>query len=405
MEYSLTGQAPPSPANGRPASERVVDESVRQLKEALDNLLDPATSSCLSAESIVELERQRNRLECYTSKAVADFDLWGEWNLDGAQTSVAWIDTRCHLAKTEARAQRRRGRSMAHLPLAARAFADGDIGAAQFDVLARLATPTNQAALARDEGILVDAARKMKFDSFCAVANYWSLLSDPDGAEEADMARRARRDAYLAKSLDGMFLGKLTLDPITGAIVHGELSRIEAELFEEDRAKAKEELGREPRAEELWRAPGQRRADAFAEMATRSATAPANGRRPEPLFTIMVGYETMHGRISQLADGIPMAPGSFLSFMDAAYFERIVFAPDARVECSVTSRFFTGATRRAIEVRDQQCTHPYCDEPADRCQIDHIKPYTEGGETTQENGRVMCGYHNRLRTQRPPPDD
>ena len=382
-----------------------VADALVSLQQSIDQLFDTDPSLCSSADAIIELERQRSRLDCYLSQAVSEFDQWGEWGLDGARTSVAWIDTRCHLPKGEARAQRRRGRNMKRLPLAGRAFADGDIGAAQFDVLLRLATPTNEAELARDEGMPVDAARDMKFDSFCSVAKYWSMLSDPDGAEEADMARQARRDVYLAKSLDGMVLGKITLDPVSGAIAANELARREKELFDADWARAREELGREPRLEDLGRTPSQRRADAFVEICRRSASAPADGRRPDPLVTILVGYETLYGRICQLADGTPLSPGLVVSMLDGADFERIVFAPGTRIECSRTSRFFTGATRRAIEVRDLQCTHPYCDEPAERCQLDHIKAASEGGETTQENGQVMCGFHNRLRAQRPPPDD
>jgi hypothetical protein len=45
-----------------------------------------------------------------------------------------------------------------------------------------------------------------------------------------------------------------------------------------------------------------------------------------------------------------------------------------------------------------------CDEPAERCQADHIIPYSLDGLTVQENGRLLCGFHNRLRNQRPPPD-
>ena len=89
--------------------------------------------------------------------------------------------------------------------------------------------------------------------------------------------------------------------------------------------------------------------------------------------------------------------------------ERAVFAPGKRVECSVTARFFTGATRRAIELRDQVCQHPYCDRPVEQCQADHIVEYGAGGLTTQENGRLLCGFHNRQRNQRrherPPPDE
>jgi 5-methylcytosine-specific restriction endonuclease McrA len=99
-----------------------------------------------------------------------------------------------------------------------------------------------------------------------------------------------------------------------------------------------------------------------------------------------------------------VAPGSLVPWLDEALIERAVFGPDARVEIGTTSRLFTGATRRAIELRDRECTHPYCDLPADRCQVDHILPYASGGPTNQENGRLLCGYHNRLRNQRPPPD-
>jgi hypothetical protein len=140
-------------------------------------------------------------------------------------------------------------------------------------------------------------------------------------------------------------------------------------------------------------------------MAVRSASTPADAKRPEPLFSVLVGYEALHGRICQLQDGAVLAPGTLLSWLDAASFERIVFTPGRRVECSPTARFFIGATRRAIEVRDHQgCRHEYCEEPVDNCQIDHIVPYTEGGETTQENGRALCGFHNRLRNGREPPD-
>ena len=35
--------------------------------------------------------------------------------------------------------------------------------------------------------------------------------------------------------------------------------------------------------------------------------------------------------------------------------------------------------------------------------IDHIVPYSEGGPTTQDNGSLLCAFHNRLRNIRPPP--
>ena len=89
--------------------------------------------------------------------------------------------------------------------------------------------------------------------------------------------------------------------------------------------------------------------------------------------------------------------------MDSAYFERAIFSLGNRIDVSVRSRFFTGGTRRAIELRDRICTHPHCYEPAENCQVDHIETYASGGLTTQDNGRLLCGFHNRLRNQKEHP--
>jgi hypothetical protein len=259
--------------------------------------------------------------------------------------------------------------------------------------------------MARDEALLVDQARQLRYEDFHRVLGYWSQLADPEGSETWEAERRSRRDAWLSESISGMWLGQMTLDPISGSIVAGELNRLEHTLFEADCAEAAERLGRRPRLDELERDSGQRRADALVEMATRSASAPADGIRPAPLFSVFVGYETIHGRICELENGTVLAPSALEPWMDSAYFERAIFSLGGRVDVSVRARLFTGGTRRAIELRDRICTHPYCYEPAETCEADHIEPYAKGGPTTQENGRLLCGFHNRLRIQRqrPPP--
>jgi hypothetical protein len=209
-----------------------------------------------------------------------------------------------------------------------------------------------------------------------------------------------------------MWLGQMTLDPVNGSIVSSELNRLEHDLFEADCTEAKERLGRTGRIDELARTSAQRRADALVEMATRSATVPEGGIRPAPLFSVLVGFETLKGMICELENGTVLPPKALAPWMDSAYFERALFSLANRIDVSVRSRFFTGGTRRAIELRDRICTHPHCYEPAESCQVDHIQTWADGGETTQDNGRLLCGFHNRLRNQkeakgeqrqRPPP--
>jgi 5-methylcytosine-specific restriction endonuclease McrA len=99
-----------------------------------------------------------------------------------------------------------------------------------------------------------------------------------------------------------------------------------------------------------------------------------------------------------------LAPEALLPWLDEAYVERAVFSPGPRVEVSATARLFTGATRRGVELRDRSCTYEYCDQPSSRCEVDHIVPHARGGPTNQDNGQLCCGFHNRLKERRPPPD-
>ena len=399
MATAATATAPVT----APASANAPEVRFAAMRAAIDEMLETHPSLRCDPETIIFLEREMNRLSCGVSESVAEFDQWREWDHDQALTATAWIDTVCHLPKKEARAQVRRGKALPGLPLAAAAWAKGDIGAAQVDVLIKAKRPVTEDALAGAEASLVQAGIDMKFASFCRVVDYWEQMADQDGTDEAALAREARRDAYLVPSPDG-YLGKMNFDVIGGAIVAKELKRIAEELFEADWAEAKERLGRDPHADDLARTPAKRRADAMIEMAVRSASTPAGGQRPEPLFTVLIDYPTLWGRISQLEQGPIVAPGSLIPWLDEATFERIVFGPDTLGECSRTSRFFTGATRRVIETRDLECQHEFCDLSAEKCQIDHIVPFSQGGLTEQSNAQVLCGPHNRMRYERPPPD-
>ena len=372
---------------------------ISTLAAAIDELIAGGPEPCSDGESMVELRTQMARLEAYTATATARFDADRGWEGDGAHTAAAWLAWRCNLPRPTARRQVSLARRLRHLPVCEEAWLDGRITSHHVATIAAVRRPATEAALSRDERLLVDNAAHMRFEGFTNVVAYWDQRADPNGAEDHDRDRRHRREVYLAESFDGMWLGKITLDPISGTIVGSELARRERELFEADWADAKSRLGRDPIAGELARTPAQRRADALVDMAARSAAMPAGARRPEPLFTVLVGYETMRGPLCELAGGTVLAPGALIPWLDRAYIERAVWGPENRVEVSERARLFSGATRRALEIRDRCCTHRTCDEPAENCEGDHVIPYSADGPTVQENGQLRCAYHNRLRTK------
>jgi Domain of unknown function (DUF222) len=370
---------------------------LEELSAAVDRLVDVDPATLGDGEAVVALHRELERLAAVTTRAVAAFDAGGSWDHD-ARSAASWVAHRCRVPAVTARARVRLGRALRHLPMAEAAWVAGKLGEAQVALLVRARTPATEARLARDEEMLVREARRLPFASFAQAMAYWRWRADPDGAEDQVAAQRDRRRVHLSQSFGDVWFLDGLLDPVNGEIVARELRRLEDEAFAADWAEAKARVGEAATTDDLRRSPAQRRADALAEMATRSATAPADGRRPEPLFTVLVGYETFAGPICELANATMVTPGSLVPYLESAWVERVVFDGPSRVlDVGVRRRLFSGATRRAVEVRDRQCFDPTCAVPAERCQIDHVRPWAEGGLTTQANGRPACAFHNRRR--------
>jgi len=365
-----------------------------QLECAIDELCGVVPARLAGGDTIEELHRQLERLTAVVTRAVAAFDATRSFEADGARSAAAWIAGRCRGPLKEARHRVRLGREVRHLPATEAAWLEGGIGEAHVKALASARRRAGGAAFDPDETMLVGHARTLQHRDFVRVVEYWVQVADPEGVEKDAEAQRSARRVHLSPSYDGMWFLDGLLDPLSGEIVSTALRRIEDELFMEEWAEHKEAI----------RTPAQRRADALVEMARRAGAVPPGGRLPAPLLSVFVGYETLAGRICQLASGTVVTPGSLLPWLTDAYVERVVFdGPDRVKNVGERRRLFTGATRRAVEVRDRECFHDLCDQPAVDCQIDHVQPYGAGGPTTDDNGRPACPFHNRRRHERPPP--
>ena len=52
------------------------------------------------------------------------------------------------------------------------------------------------------------------------------------------------------------------------------------------------------------------------------------------------------------------------------------------------------AIRRAITIRDRGCVFPGCDRPPSWTDIHHCIPWSEGGNTSVDNGALLCRRHH-----------
>ena len=137
--------------------------------------------------------------------------------------------------------------------------------------------------------------------------------------------------------------------------------------------------------------------------------APADGRPARILAHVVCGHDAF-AELCELSTGTIIHPGHLVPYLGALDIRSIVFDSATHAVATSRRRTFLGALRGVIEVRDRHCQHPSgCDEPIDRCDVDHVVPWSQGGETSQDNGRLLCAFHNRIEPQhaRPPtpPDD
>jgi hypothetical protein len=368
--------------------------------ERLADVLDELSRTELSSSEDIRAQMQlRARFDAITTRNLARWDANKTWADDGGRTGASWLAARCGIDKRNANRMLRLGRVCRDMPLTEQAWLAGDVHAEHVSVLSDVREIDG---FTDDEALLVDHAMNMRFAGFVKAVAYWRQLHDPDDAAKKTQQQLDDRRFDLSKTFQGAWIGDLRSDPISGEILHITLRTIEHELWDQDWTEAKDRLGHDPLVHELRRTPKQRRHDALVEMAVRARTAPKDGRRPEPLFTVLVGYEGFQA-ICELASGTVLSPAALVEHLGDGWVERAVFdSPSRAIDIGEQRRIFTGATRRAVIIRELltaegTCFEDVCDEPEWRCRIDHTVEFSKGGRTNQTNGRLACGPHNRKR--------
>jgi hypothetical protein len=379
-------------------------DAVAQVQAAISRLVRADVGSATDADlraALAALTAIGSQVAGATARATSEFDARRIWAADGARSPQAWLRHECQIAGDDAARQVRHARHLRRLRVTLAALCEGMVTPAHVQRIVAADNPRTRFRLTCDEAAVVGWAREERFDHFCARLAEWRLEHDPDGAFSD---RPERRRVYLTQVLQDGFLLDGWFEPVGGAIVANELDRREREQFEADWAEARARLGRAPQSHELLRTPAQRRADAMVEMARRSAAMSPGAKRGRVLVTVVAGAERFR-RMCELLDGTLLTEAEVVRLLDReSTVECILFDDDFEPIAASRQRTFTGLLRRAIRVRDRECTGPLCDERAERCEVDHVVPWSRGGPTEVRNGRLRCDPHNPgIPPPRPPP--
>lgn len=358
---------------------------VEQGVEALAALDVDALTDAELHEITIASQRLRDRLAAVTAQVVARWDAKAVWADNGARTAGTRLAVESGSSKGGADAVIRRSRALLDMPLTLTAACAGEVSIDVVDLLIAANTPQRRQLFAEHEENLLDSLRGLRYRPAVRAVRYWCAQADALLGADGEQAAKDRDGAHLyaSETFDGNVELSGRLDPVGGAIVTGELDRIIETLRARD-----EESG-------VDRTLSQLRAAALVEMATRSAATPGDLRSSRPLFTAVVG-DARFRELCELGNGTVITPAHLVPYLTDAMYEVVLFdGPHTAVSVSA-KRLFTGALRRAIEVRDRHCQHPSgCDEPAGNCDVDHIIPASRGGPTSQGNGRLECRVHNR----------
>lgn len=263
-------------------------------------------------------------------------------------------------------------------------------------------------------------------DDFVAALRQWEALADADGADrDADACHERRRAGFVESAIDGSFLLEGSFGPLQGAAMAEVLERYERAELLADWAEARDRAGTGALVGDLARTPAQRRADALFAIFQRAASAPADGRAPEPLVNIVVDQRTfeeqlrraagedlgvdpndgLEARRCQSVDGTPLHPSEVLGAALVGHVRRVVVdGKGAVIDLGTRRRLFTGSSRGAALVQallrrpgGLRCLWPGCDARSGCLQVDHREPAARGGPTDVDNSEVFCGFHNRVK--------
>ncbi|WP_092665104.1 HNH endonuclease signature motif containing protein [Agrococcus carbonis] len=121
---------------------------------------------------------------------------------------------------------------------------------------------------------------------------------------------------------------------------------------------------------------------------------------PAPVLTGDDGAPVagVEAAVARLANGAPIDPETARILASrASSWARLFTDPLTGQVLAVDTYTPSSQLKRLLRARDQHCRWPGCGQRARRCDIDHTKPWAEGGTTCHDNLAHLCRRHHTLK--------
>jgi len=338
-------------------------------------------------ERLLELRELQERLDAEMVRCVAGWDAAAAWAEGTALGPKSWLASRARMTRPEADRLLKSARLVRDHEGTAVALAAGEVTARQVESLAVAARQRGD-AYAQHETTLLHAARTVEVQDFPRFTCRWRELADDERSARDAAFAFARRGFTLSPTIGGSALSGF-LDPEASAIVSRGLEALQP---------PDPIHGAEPP-----RSRAQRFADVLVLMAERSQGGTLPDSRPIAGVDIVVDHKILTRHPLVELDGlrcdiegfgpIPRVTAERLT-CDCALSRVVMRGRSEIVDYGRRTRVIPRRLRRLVRLRDDHCQFPGCREPAQWCDVHHLRHWLDGGETNLDNLALLCRRHH-----------
>ena len=362
---------------------------VTQLREVTSQINVEVIDGKSAAELVRISEDARRVIDGLRTSAIGRVGKTEAWRVGGSKNSAEWVALHTGVPIYEAQAVVILADQLRHLPQTVEAMNAGKISTAQAVEVARGAT-----AEPHSEERLLNLAKSSTVRTLRDEASRVIAAA----TDEVERHKRIHKNRSLKSWIDpdGAFNLKACMTVANGALVMAALTPFQDEIFKAARKSGNHERPEAYAADALM---------ALCDKATtkQMSTSRIKTARPNAVINIRVDINalkrgrTEHGEVCEIAGVGPIAVATATEYLGEAFLKLLVLDGVDIKTVAHMGRAIPAPLRTALEERDRVCQVPRCDMSVG-LEIDHIKPFAEGGAASLENLVRLCKRHHLQKT-------
>jgi Domain of unknown function (DUF222)/HNH endonuclease len=316
--------------------------------------------------------------------AVGQVERTNGWKGQGAKSISEWLSIETDCAHYEAQSVVVLAGQLQHLPVTQAALRSGTLSGTQAIEVARgaIVAPNTETQL-------------LNLATYATVRDLRDATNRVVAAatDETERHRQVHKSRYLKWWVgeDGACNLKARMTVANGALVKAALAPFEDSIFKQARTSGVHER------------PEAYAADALMALCTAKNVSTTKTTRSNAVMNIRVDIDalkrghTEHGEVCEIAGVGPIPVATATEYLGEAFLKLLVIDGVDIKTVAHMGRSIPAPLRTALEERDRVCQVPTCDMSLG-LEIDHIKPFAEGGPASFENLVRLCKRHHLQKT-------